>query len=353
MDLTRNRLRDIALIFLIKALFITALWGDWNEDYLSNSFLLIQSLDCFGESDEYKNYLVKSQNFKQDIESSALNQELSQLRPKDKKNFFEKKYVIKKRPNQNINESFFWEISIILSLNDYVTRSFPLEIGNNLVIVQPFEKLEIGSWIVNPPLLRTNKVTIRDFFYAHILAFLLGSQDLSGMNIGLTTDNNIRFFDNEDVFCFGLMPYKTSVSFFVPFISVAFDWLQYREPLSEILAYELKEFISLLKERKNKLSIYANIRGVPENIITEICNRIDLLHGCEFHNGMSFENFIQFLYPRLSEGLDELNEIVSEILHRKIDHGIALFFATRMIRYFSLTEYQKKNLDSWIEHYVQ
>ncbi|MFZ0565785.1 MAG: hypothetical protein WAM28_06340, partial [Chlamydiales bacterium] len=63
-------------------------------------------------------------------------------------------------------------------------------------------------------------------------------------------------------------------------------------------------------------------------------------------------NFIQSLYPQLFKGLDELNDIVSEILHRKVDHGIALFFATKIIRYWHLTEHQENILNSWIERYV-
>ncbi len=354
MDITRYRYQSIKLALLLYLFLFSTLFAHYNQDFLENSHLLTSTLDSFHEENyPYKSYLNDFQKFKDDIKVRYLDHELSLLSWNTKENFFKEDYVVKKRPRQNINESFFWEISIILSLSQYVTPSYPVEIGDHLFILQPIEEIEVASYTENLPSKRTKQVSHRDYFYAHILAFLLGAQDLSGMNIGLTEDHSIRFFDNEDIFNFDLTPHKTSRSYFAPFVSLAFDWPQYRMPLKRRLAKELKKFLLNLNEKKEALECYATIRGLPEETLKGIYERIAILNGYEFEKGSSFADFIHYLHPKLSDGLDDLSDIVSEILQRKVDHGVALFFTTKMIHFVDLTSPEWESLNSWISLYIQ
>jgi hypothetical protein len=123
-------------------------------------------------------------------------------------------------------------------------------------------------------------------------------------------------------------------------------------PLNNLQVRIVRKLVAELNEKKNDLRVYAAIRNLPEQVVEGICDRIDLLKGFEFKTGERFVDFVYFLYPTLSGGLDELNTIVGNILHRPVDHGISLFFATRTIRYWSLDKRQKKALYSWIDRYV-
>jgi|GEM_PF-1596523 len=354
MDFTGNRYFSIKIALLTNLFLFSSLFAGFNQDFLESSHLLTQTIDSFSEQNyPYQSHLSLFQKFKSDIEERHLDLELSQLTWNSKENFFMEDYVIKKRPRQNITEAFFWELSVILSLSQYVTPSYPIEVGDHLLILQPLETIEVGGYTENLPLKKTNQVSLRDYFYAHILAFLLGSQDLSGMNIGLTKDHSIRLFDNECVFNFEITPHKTSRSYFAPFVSLAFDWPQYRKPLKKKLARELKKFLLSLNEKKEALETYAKIRGLPDEALMGIYDRLAILNDYDFQKGSSFEDFIYYLHPRLTDGLDDLSDIVSEILSRKVDHGIALFFTTKMIHFCDLTPPQWESLESWISLYIQ
>lgn len=354
MGVTRSRLLYFKLSAFLFCFFSTPLWCDWTEDFMQEGLYLMQTLPSLdSQSDKYLAELDRFALFRSNIESSGFPEEFSSLSRTDKVHYFGNGYVLKKRPNQNIAEAFFWELSMLLGLDEYVTPSFPLLLGDHLAIVQPFEEFEFGSWVVNLPRQKTDLVSLREYTYAHLLAFLLGAQDLSGMNIGVNSQNQIRLFDNEDVFYVEPVPRKTSRSFLVSFVSVAFDWSQYRQPLEADLARELTEFCHHLRSKRAELQMYATIRGLSQETIEGIFSRMELLEAFEFQESSTFLDLLEFIYPQLSGSLDELSAIVGDILHRRVDHGIALFFATRMVKRERLTDQQMQRLDRWILQYVE
>ena len=329
MGFTRNRLHVGLTAFFLA---LSQIYGGWNEAFLEKTY------ECAAVLELGDAYLAEIENFKKlrvEIEDNAL--PLAELGEGDKKVILKAHYVCKKRPRDNLNEPYFWELAHVLSLTECVTPSFPFKIGNTKVIVQPFERFSLGSWIVAHPRSITERVSLRTYFRAHLLAFILGADDLSGMNIGVTKRGAIRFFDNEDVFC------DTSI-----FMSVAFDWAHYRKKIGLKLAQELNALIAELVTKKSSLDAYATLREVS---VEGVVARVEQVAPFHFDAHTTFLTFYSFLYPTLSEGLDELGEIVGKILHRKVDHGIALFFAFHMVRLWSLSDEDQAALDGWEVRY--
>lgn len=230
--------------------------------------------------------------------------------------------------------------------------SYPLEIANKLVVVQPFETFYRGGSLRNLGDPITSTVSLEDYFRAHFLIYLLGSVDLSDTNIGVSSIGKFRLFDNEDAFCGLTTPKRTIKSFFVPFVSVAFDWPHYREKTEETFAEKMRRLIRSFHEKKQEILTYAKIRNLPDSVIFPILERIDTLSRFDFQEGVSFMHFYSYLYPEMAEGLDALNTIVSRILRRNVDHGISLFFISRLISFWTLAEEDKNELSSWIEQYI-
>lgn len=323
---------------------------DWNDTFLESSNILVEKLDSFKHSN-FQDKIKLLQEIKFDIEKNHFDQDISKLSLETKENFFKDEYVIKKRPGDHIFESHCWEIAILFS-SDYVTPSYPLKIGNNTVIVQPMEQVKVADRTMKNLPKESSTVSLKNYFLSHIFSFLVGAQDLSGKNIGITPEGNIRFFDNEDVFNFGALQ-KSELSFFAPFLSTAFDWNQYRQPIDADLAKDITNYINELNHKKMDLEKYAKIRNLPNEITFGILSKMDTLNGFKFEKGTTFRDFFIYLYPKLSN-LDGLKKQVKDILvsHDYIDEsvvvddGVALFYTTKAIRYLEPnTEEQKKGLE--------
>jgi len=328
----------------------------WNENYINDSLLLTQVIPYY-QCDK-SNYFSNIQEFlglTYKIEQNrGLVNKIIELNHNSKINFPDPSsgLIIKKRLYNNIDEAYAWELSYLLEGNNFITPSFPLQIGNNTTIIQKWEYFKKGAWLtLHPPQHVIKKVSLENYWKAHFLAFILGHNDLSGANIGITPRGTIRFFDNEGIFQRELIPKKTQDAFFVSFVSVSFDWPQYRMPIDKHTAQRLREFIIQINKNKPQILLYSEIRGIPKagNFILE---NIEILNQFDISEGKSFLSFIGFLYPTLIDGLDKLNKIVAKVLHPNIDHGVALFFATRMVKYYNLSIQIRNELNAWIDQYV-
>lgn len=352
MDFTRHRLRTAQLISIACLLFVGSLWADWNEDFLEGSYCLVERLDPF-ENSGYESYVEEVKALECRLRASALYKTVGDLEEESKTRFAFEGYLLKKRPlSRGIRESLFWEVAVLFGLDAYVTPSFPLQIGDNFLSVQPFEQFTVGGLVDNLPEEVTNRVSLRDYWYAHLLAFLLGHDDLSGSNIAVNCFFYPRFFDNEDVFWFGANPTRREYSFYVPFLSVAFDWRQYRQPLDKKLAWELAEWSQSLAQKRKALQVYAEIRNMPSYLVEGIEGRMEKIAAFAFREGTTFLDFFSYLYPRVSEGLEELNFLANAMLERVVGHGITLFFTTKVLRYVKITPEQREELDRWMVRYV-
>lgn len=356
MDIARNRLFFL-IIFGFQVFQSILIYGDWNEDFLNVSWLLIENINCFqNQINHYKETVDRFISVQSRMKKNlSLMDVLRQLSTEDKKIFRFDEFIIKKRAgNGNLNDVFWWEISIILGLSEYVIPSFPFEFRPGCIItIQPFEDIVIGpSWIVPPHSSITSQVSMQDYWLAHIVAFLLGADDLSGLNLGISLTKKIRFFDNEGIFLGDLTPVKTSLSFSVPFASISFDWVQYRRKVGLELSLFLRRLILNLKNKETELNKYFDLRNIPEATALSITKRIEILSGFKITPTSSFLDFIRYIYPSIANGLDELNSITGNIIQRNVDHGTSLFFCTRFIRFWCVSDENKKRLNAWINKYI-
>lgn len=347
MGLTRRRLlSQIGLIVF----FSFPVFGNWNQEFLSSSAILQSYIPPFQQ--KYRYLLEEFDRLGKQIESDfILSEEIKKYGARDKINFFDPKkiYVLKKRPLNNISEVYFWELAIILGLDAYVSPSFPLEIEGKKVVIQKMENLTIGSTIQNLLPQFTDKVSLKHYWQAHLLAFLLGACDLSGQNIGISPEGLIRLFDNECSFFAYSEPLRTENSFSVPFMSVAFDWSQYNTKIDEKLASDLTAFIEGLETKMTHIQLYGIIRQFDTHSIVA---RMEILKKFKVKEKTTFFDFICFLYPHLSQGLDELSHITSVILRRKVGHGIALFFTTSLLKKWHVLPKDLEEVKKWVNQYI-
>ncbi|NGX53783.1 MAG: hypothetical protein K1000chlam4_00502 [Chlamydiae bacterium] len=343
--------RSVVLVLSFSSILAFA---NWNDDYLADSLRLSRTVQCMN-NDFYVSRLLSFEELKNHlIDDSELNAALKSNSVADKIIYWREQAncIIKKRPHDRINDAYVWELSLLLSMPDCVVPTYPVEIANKKVVIQNLENLTFGSWIVIPNHESVRSVSLEDYWKAHLLAYILGFSDLSGMNIGIGDDQKIRFFDNEDVFSGNSAPCRSGRFFQVEFVSTAFDWPQYRAPISHNFAQELGAYATSLLDKKGELMHYVQIRNIPPGAEHGIQERMELLSQFAFSEGTTFRDFYAFLYPNMASGLDELSDLVGKILNRKIDHGIAVFFATRTIRYWGLSEEVQFELDQWIEKYI-
>src|SRR5262249_239722 len=121
--------------------------SDWNSDFREGSINLYLNFDSFKEpSVEYLQNLYSFLIFHECIKFNRnLIKRLQNATLEDKFICLEGNYFIKKRHNNNLNDVFFWEISIILSLHDYVIPTYAIQNSNLLFIIQPKEDLYVGN----------------------------------------------------------------------------------------------------------------------------------------------------------------------------------------------------------------
>lgn len=340
----------LQLLFLI---FVLPLQADWNHDFDKQSQLLVESLPCFQNPhycDEYNTFVEIRKIL---LEDKSLQNKIKNEDPQNKLVLFQKTndLFIKKRRNDCINELFIWELSYLLNSPEFIVPSFPVHIGGKAVIVQKKEMIEIGKGEFDCPsedLLK--KVSLKNYWKAHILAYLLGFRDLAGRNIGVNTGGMIRFFDNESSFKY--VSIKNGGGFTIPFVSQSFDWPQYRIPLDQKTAESLKHFVNSLSDFENELKQYISLRKLT--ISEQDLNlRLHMLRNFPLKKGATFRDLYGSLFPQLSPGLDQLNHIVGKIVNHKVDHGTALYFVWRKKKKYNLSDKDNLALDRWIETYTQ
>lgn len=328
---------------------------DWNNDFLTKSHFLYKKHLSFQRN--YLFYLSIIQEYQSlGLYFSNVSENYQKIRDasnKDKENYFYRDFILKKRSFNNINELFVWELSCILGLSEFVVPSIPYEIDNKKLIIQKIEPLTHGSYyLFSPPETAINHVSLDCYWKAHLLAFILGFGDLSGMNIGISTEGVMRFYDNEAVFHTNISPIQTKDAFFFFFVSVAFDWPQFDEPISYTVSCNLKRVVKNISDSKELLLHYGQERGISMNVIKDFMERIDLLSRFSLEEGMCMRDFFRSLYPRVDAGMEQLVTLASQITKLPLKEGSALFFFTRLIKFWRVTEEERIAIQAWIEHYL-
>lgn len=336
-------------------LYCSILQAGWNEDFDAQSIALRNEIPGL----QNKEYVQQYQNFKK-IRKTLLKDKsvLKQIKntPAGQKARIAKKnlnIIIKKRRNNHIHELSTWELSYLTGTNEYVVPSFPVDIDGVRVIVQEIETFETGTMDGGGYGGNTlKKVTPETYWKAHLQAYVLGLADLTCANIGVNSQGIIRFFDTESSFSYYNVPFKTALSFSTGFICQSFDWTQYRKPLDAETAARLRDYVNSLSNLEENLKIYQKHRSI--SISSEnLQHRLDKVRNFKIEEGVTFRDFFGFVFPQMSLGLDELNGVVGGILHRKVDHGCALFFMCRYIKNYDLPPQTKLTLQNWINTYIE
>lgn len=338
-----------SLFFLF--LFSTfTLLADWNRDFDLRSHKLIKEFSEFQSPEYLESYSCFLKARENLLKNDSL-QNIIKISSFDDKFIMNSKlddFIFKKRKSDNIKELFVYEVSHLLGGSQFFLPSFPVEIHERKVIVQQKESFIIGE---DPLLMPTKEVlqlvSLSDFWKSHLILYILGGRDLVGRNIGVSDKGKLRFFDMENSFVYNSR--KSDVANVVQFATQAFDWFHYRKPLDQKTAKDLCLFIRNLQGFENKIARYARyyrpLRFSKEGMFA----RLAKVRSFSFTSGKSFYDFYAFLYPERSVGLEKLNQIVSQIKGRKVDHGTSLCLISSRTAFSQLSEGNQKILKKWIE----
>ncbi|MES2200482.1 MAG: hypothetical protein V4489_10015 [Chlamydiota bacterium] len=329
------------------------LQADWNEKFDRQSEVLIRQIEEFrgGYQEIYASFiktrkgLLKDFMLNKQIGLTALDQRMILLRPREG-------IVIKKRSNDRMLELFSWELSYLLGGGDFLVPSFPVEIAGKKVIIQKMEPFTFKKDKVMESIPKeAKKVTVEEYWKAHLQAYLLGLGDLVGQNIGVNALNHIRFFDAEYSLCYLNEPVRTELSFKPGFMSQSLEWPQYRQPLDHKTVTSLKRYIESMASLESKLETYLLCRAAPVNV-EGLLFRLEKVRTFPLEEGSTFRDFYGFIFPKLNPGLDELARIVSGILQRTVDHGSALIMLCRWIERYDLSSSERRAIESWMSRYI-
>lgn len=347
-------LRQVKGLFFLLILLTISLQADWNQDFDTQTKLLIEEIPSFKNPEYIKQCAFFMKTRERLLHDQEIQKKVAATDEGTKIIFLEKdkNLVLKKRRNQHIHELYAWELSCLLGSLEFFVPSFPVEIDGKRVIVQKMEPFFVGKGrgeVHTDKNLR--KVTLETYWKAHIQAYLLGHCDLAGRNIGISPDGKIRFFDNESCLTYRNIPTRNEFTFSSCFISQSLDWPHYRRPIDEKTAKELQAFVQSLSTVEKELPIYMKSRSMSLNI-PGFLYRLERVRSFKIAPGATFRDLFGALFPRMSPGLDELNRIVSRIVKEPVEHGTALFFITRKMKKYALSPEDKAAIQRWIDTYI-
>lgn len=342
------------ILIAVFILSISACYADWNEDFDNQTALVVKEFPPLQNSSYKRTY----KEFQKIREKLLTNRKLvDQIRNwglEDKLRVIQKGLgvILKKRRNHHLHDFYLWELSYLTGSNNYILPAFPIEIGEKIVIVQPLENFEVGTILGGNSKKSTEKVSLETYWKALLQAYILGLSDLVSTNIGINEKGIIRFFDNEACLIYRNAPFRNNFSFKMGFQCQAIDWPQYNQPLDGKTAKRVQAFVnSFASSFEENARRYLSLRDVT------VCEdgmeiRIAHLMNFSYNEGVTFHDFYSYLYPKMSSGFDDLSNIVSNILNMKARHGLSLFFVTRGMKKYNLTNKEKNAIEQWVKTYV-
>ncbi len=332
------------------------LYADWNSDFDSVSQSLIKEVPSLQKTryvDVYKTFCAKRESLFLDL--TFLDQIQNSLAEDKMQIVLRKEQLIcKKRRENNIIEAFAWELACLLGGSECVVPSFPIEIEGKRVIIQQKERFIVDTEKTGGglPLETLQLVSLETYWKANIIAYLLAFKDLIGRNIGINNLGQIRLFDLEYSFLYGEAAQERKETDKVEFASQAFDWPQFKAPLSENAARSLKRFIGSLEGIENDIRIYASHRDLNFSY-EEIVKRIDKVRAFQVKPSGSFFQFYTFLFPKMEVGLPKICSIASSSLQKRVGYGTALLFACGNCNFSRASSRDQKAVQRWVDLYVK
>lgn len=341
-------------VFLLSFLIVLPLHADWNLDFDTQTKALINELPPLQSPYYLQEYMLYTRARALLLKDRRALKKIAQTEPGIKRLIFRKEdgLIVKKRRNNHIHDLYIWELSFLVGGSEFITPSFPMELAGKRVIVQKLEPFEHGQRLEVLSEKVTKKVPLLDYWKAHLQVYLLGLSDLANGNIGVSPTGKIRFFDNESSLIYYNKPMRTDAAFTTGFICQSFDWSQYRMPLDKEMARELQAFVQNFSHLEDHLKIYKAHRSLAlegEGFLY----RLERVRSFPFREGATFRDFLGWAFPKMSPGLDALNQMVGQILGKKVDHGSALFFMGRWISFCTLSPQTTLALQQWIDTYIE
>ena len=328
--------------------------GPLDEAFDATTIATWEALSCLHVKSYQESYEFFLQLRKKLLRDGALHKLFSSLTNEDKQIFPNPKegFVLKKRPRQRILEFYAWETSFLLDEESSIVPSFPLWIADCGVIIQEMEPFLFGKGKQEmPPLKEIQKVSLEEYWLAHLRAYLLGLGDLLGRNMGINPQGKIRFFDAEYAFFYTNLLYREDYSIVMGFRAESMDWSQFTQPLDRKTVQVIQKFIVGLEGLEERLQIYEQMRHVT--LFSQgAYERLQQVREFPLQEGVTFNDFLFWIYPSLQGGLEPLQEIVSAIYKRKVGPGTALIFLSQYACKRLIADKYKERLRAWIDLYI-
>lgn len=353
------------ILQLFKCILITILlhshgYCDWNQDFDSNTQQLTEQLPQFTNQEYQELYREFTQIRKKLLKKTKIEKQIKNWPVTEKLMIQDDDLgiMIKVRRANRFKDLYPWELSYLTGVTDYMVPSFPVYIGDKIAIIQKLEDFYFGSNQIGFDPKISKKVSLKTYWKALLQSYLFGVGDLVPANIGVNKRGIIRFFDTESCLNFNNTPRKTTISEGVNGVQVgylchAIDWDQYIQPLDAATADTVRNYVnSFINSYEENFAIYRLFRPL-ELDDAGLAERIAFLKCYPFEEGTTFRDFFFALYPKMSPGLDELNQIIGKILDLKVGHAASLFFMRRKIKRFELTSKQNRKIQAWIAEYVE
>lgn len=347
-------MRKFLSVIFVSFLVVFPAFGNWNDSFDEISDELVYSfprLGCRKYTEDCASFIKLR---KKCLQNESLLRKIAKMSDSKSELIFlpKEKIILKKRKHNHIYELFAWEISTLLGIDSCIVPSFAFEIGGKKVIMQKMEFFSIGEKETDiPSSFYLNRVSLENYWRAHLWAYLLGIKDLSGKNIGVNEDGEIRLFDVGSCFNYQHRPKRDKGAFHTGFFLQSLGWPHYRQPLEERTVIALRRFIDALSCMEDDIELYLLYRPFPFDK-DGFLRRLDTLRDFYFESGTTFCDFYSFLFPRVGKGFDSLCKILGRALDRKIDHADALLFCRQGCKKGDLAEKNRKEFENWMNSYI-
>jgi hypothetical protein len=219
-------------------------------------------------------------------------------------------FILKKRYSENTyHEMLAWEIGRLMHLERYLIPSYLINVDGCPMTVQPRLSFAASNRLMEPSDCH-KKMSLEDFWMGNILLFLLGSMDITGRNMGFDPEDfHPIYFDLEHSFCINNYLKMTPIP--------NYNKLKYRidcfycpmnlrgylfgRKLNKNEVDSLNFYQSQLDEEFLQKLIYYLIKNKYLNFAQKqsFLERLEKIRGAYFYEGLSFSQFLIYLFPDL------------------------------------------------------
>ncbi len=267
-------------------------------------------------------------------------------------------FVLKKRYLENqYHERLAWEIGEILHLDRYMVPSYLVFSNEQGYTVQLREDFHVSPALLDLPDIYT-KMSLKDYWLGNFLIYLLGSWDLTSANIGYhSRDFHPIYFDlehsfsenNEFIFSLDLskedrLKYQVGATFIPRNLCgklfyqklTSFDVAKLENYQRLMRSVCFPKIVKYLEENKE----------LQEGQKRAFLERMENLLTASFTEGMSFKDFLIYLFPVLPTNYMVFFEKISSVLQwGDLGFGGVMFWLSNLEEHWrrGTEDYEKIN----------